>query len=740
MQDNSPNEKASAVEAIFSGALILSAAERAAFLAEKCGKDFQLRARVEALLRAHEKAEGFLPEQARGSLEPTVMQRGTPVLPAIEQPGDRIGRYKLLQQIGEGGCGVVYMAEQVEPVRRRVALKVVKLGMDTKSVIARFEAERQALALMDHPNIAKVLDAGATQTGRPYFVMELVRGVKITDYCDEKKLPTRQRLDLFVQVCQAIQHAHQKGIIHRDIKPSNIIVTINDGVAVPKVIDFGIAKATGGQQLTDKTIFTAFEQFIGTPAYMSPEQAELTSVDIDTRSDIYALGVLLYELLTGKTPFDSKALLAIGLDELRRTIREQEPERPSTRLSTLPDKELSTAAQRRGIEAPKLLSELRGDLDWIAMRCIEKDRAYRYETANGLAMDIERYLHHQPIVARPPSPVYRFQKMVRRNRVAFAAGTTVVAALMIGFGVSTWMYLRERAARRDQVRLRELVEAGEKEARLEVVRGQAATMASLMTSSMAARRYSDVDHALERMLTPEQATNAMNAPLLVVRANFLARRGRLREAASDFARLLEFDPGDYDHWHTLAPLLAQTGDLDDYREHCRKSVERFGITKDPNTAHRIAKDCSILPPWDVNLETLNRLADHSLTVGTNFLFWPAFASTKALVEYRQGQFASAMEWAANFLARLPSFKILPEYRSCFEVQTYAVQGMGHYRLGQDVPARASLLTAQEISDRLPNLESGDLGTAWGDLLIAHALLREAKALIQGTAETTPKTK
>ena len=295
-------------------------------------------------------------------------------MPPSEKPGDRIGRYKLLQQIGEGGCGVVYMAEQEEPVRRRVALKVIKLGMDPKSVIGRFEAERQALAMMDHPSIAKVFDAGATEIARPYFVMELVRGMKITEYCDQAKLSTRARLDLFVQVCHAIQHAHQKGIIHRDIKPSNILVTVNDGVTVPKVIDFGIAKATSGQQLTDKTIFTAFEQFIGTPAYMSPEQAVMTSLDIDTRSDIYALGVLLYELLTGKTPFDTNELLAIGLDELRRTIREQEPPRPSTRLSTLPGRELSTTAQRRGLDAPKLISELRGDLDWIVMKALEKDR------------------------------------------------------------------------------------------------------------------------------------------------------------------------------------------------------------------------------------------------------------------------------------------------------------------------------------------------------------------------------
>jgi serine/threonine protein kinase len=356
-----------------------------------------------------------------------------------EKTGDRIGRYKLLQTIGEGGCGVVYMAEQEEPVRRRVALKVIKLGMDTKQVIARFEAERQALAMMDHPNIAKVLDAGATEAGRPYFVMELVRGIKITDYCDQNNLPTRDRLDLFIKVCQAIQHAHQKGIIHRDIKPSNILVTLHDGAPVPKVIDFGIARATEGR-LTDQTLFTAFEQFIGTPAYMSPEQAEMSGLDIDTRSDIYSLGVLLYELLTGKTPFDAKQLAAAGLDEMRRTIREQEPVRPSTRLGTMLEGELTTTAKHRQTDAPKLLHLLRGDLDWIVMKALEKDRTRRYETANGLAADLKRHLNNEAVVARPPSTAYRFQKLVRRNKLVFAAGASIGAALIITLAFSMWSY------------------------------------------------------------------------------------------------------------------------------------------------------------------------------------------------------------------------------------------------------------------------------------------------------------
>jgi serine/threonine protein kinase/WD40 repeat protein len=353
-----------------------------------------------------------------------------------EKIGEKIGPYKLLQQIGEGGCGIVYMAEQENPVRRRVALKVIKLGMDTKQVIARFEAERQALALMDHPNIAKVFDAGATKTGRPYFVMELVRGVKITEYSDGNKLDTNARLELFLQVCRAIHHAHQKGIIHRDIKPSNILVALHENAPVPKVIDFGIAKATTDQRLTDKTLFTAFEQFVGTPAYMSPEQAQVTSLDVDTRSDIYSLGVLLYELLTGKTPFETRELLQSGLDELRHIILEKEPARPSTRLTMLGEDELRRIAKERKLEPPKLIGLIRGDLDWIAMKTLEKDRTRRYETANGLAMDIRRHLNNEPVLARPPSKLYRFQKLVRRNKLTFAAGFVVLTSLVAGIIVS----------------------------------------------------------------------------------------------------------------------------------------------------------------------------------------------------------------------------------------------------------------------------------------------------------------
>jgi serine/threonine protein kinase/WD40 repeat protein len=424
------------VARVFEAAVELETpAERAAYLDAACGQDQQFRAEVEELLKHDQAASRFLSKAAQADVVATADQSSV-----REAPGTVLGPYKLLEQIGEGGFGVVFMAEQQQPVRRKVALKVLKPGMDTRQVVARFEAERQALALMEHPNIAHVFDGGETPSGRPYFVMELVRGVPITQFCDSNHLPIRARLELFISVCQAVQHAHQKGIIHRDLKPSNVLVTLNDNVPTVKVIDFGIAKATG-QQLTDKTLFTQFAQMMGTPMYMSPEQAQMSGLDVDTRTDIYAVGVLLYELLSGTTPFPEERLRTAALEELRRIIREEEPARPSARLSTLGQAAATISANRQ--TDPQRLSQLvKGELDWIVMKCLEKDRNRRYDTAGTLAQDIERYLRDEPVQACPPSAAYRFRKFARRHRTALATGTLVAGILVVATPLSVWLAVR----------------------------------------------------------------------------------------------------------------------------------------------------------------------------------------------------------------------------------------------------------------------------------------------------------
>jgi serine/threonine protein kinase/uncharacterized protein HemY len=416
--------------------------ERSAFLETACYGNQELRHRVNQIVT---RLEGVTLGH-----EPSTADRPAGLLDGKmgEGLGTKIGHYKLLQLIGEGGFGSVYMAEQLHPVRRKVALKIIKLGMDTRQVIARFEAERQALAMMDHPNIAKVLDAGATETGRPYFVMELVKGVPITQYCDTNNVSTRERLDLFVQVCRAVQHAHQKGIIHRDIKPTNILVTMADGIPIPKVIDFGIAKATQNP-LTDKTLFTEYRALVGTPEYMSPEQAEMAGIDIDTRSDIYSLGVLLYELLTGTTPFDAKELRSKGAPEIQRIIREVDPPKPSTRLSSLAT--VVEVAHHRSTEPAKLNRIVRGELDWIVMRCLEKDRTRRYETANMLASDITKYLKDEPIAAGPPGTAYQLRKLARRYKWPLAMAAGLATALVLGIVGTTVGLIRVSSAKKDAV-------------------------------------------------------------------------------------------------------------------------------------------------------------------------------------------------------------------------------------------------------------------------------------------------
>ncbi len=542
--------------AIFGIARRLDAPQaRDEYLQQVCGDNLPLADHVRELLRAAETSESFLEMPAVGVA--ATIDLG----PVSERPGTRIGPYKLLEQIGEGGMGVVYVAEQREPISRKVALKIIKPGMDTRAVVARFEAERQALALMDHPNIAKVFDAGATEAGRPYFVMELVKGNPITEYCDREQLSTRERLELFVALCHGVQHAHQKGVIHRDLKPSNVLVEVHDVRPVPKIIDFGVAKAMG-QHLTELTLHTGFDQMVGTPLYMSPEQAGLSSVDVDTRSDIYSLGVLLYELLTGHTPFEKDTLQTAGVDELRRIIREVDPPRPSARVSTLVAAELSTIADRHRVEPGKLSQQLRGELDWIVMKAMDKDRNRRYETANALAADVERYLHDQPVEACPPSRMYRVGKFARRNRTLLIGATTVLLSL---FAVSVSIVLVSLSQRRLADQQRELADR-----RLQVQRGinDAVTQVARLRGEFSTDKQ-DGDSALtqareqaQRALALAETGQADQALVAQVRelAAQLDREQRERQllAALDKAWLAKANMVDiWFNQHACLPLLQE---------------------------------------------------------------------------------------------------------------------------------------------------------------------------------------
>jgi serine/threonine protein kinase len=637
----------------------------------------------------------------------------------IERTGAVIGRYKLLEQVGEGGFGVVYMAQQQEPVQRKVALKVIKAGMDTKEVIARFEAERQALALMDHPNIARVLDGGTTAAGRPYFVMELVRGIPITDYCDQANLPTCERLRLFIMVCHAVQHAHQKGIIHRDLKPSNVLVTLHDGEPVPKVIDFGVAKALG-QKLTEKTLFTGFNHMIGTPAYMSPEQAALGGLDIDTRADIYSLGVLLYELLTGATPFDAETFHLAELDEIRRMIREAEPPKPSNRLQTLGAR-LRDVAKHRRTEPAALSRLIHGDLDWVVMRCLEKDRKRRYETVNGLAADVARHLNSEPIVARPPSRLYRLQKSIQRNRLVFGAASAVFAALLIGLAVSTAMFLKERrtraraeAAELAESRLRQQAEAGEKFARAELLGLQG-----------------QMEEA-QRIVESIPLTTIDNFPNRAIRllnnlGEWNVRHQQWQRAISNFTLLVELNPAEHLNYHALGPLLAHVGDAERYRQTCRKALAQFSKTENPNVAERMAKDCLLLPDAGVDLTAVSEMAQTAVVFGKSSPDIRYFECTKGLAEYRLGHFASAVDWMKK--AERSGDRLL-------WIDAKMVTAMAHYHLHQVDLAQNELATGLKLTEtEARSIDSDSLfankDMHWADWMIAHILAREAKALIQG---------
>lgn len=712
---------------------------RARYLTQACGGDDALRRRVEDLLDASRAADLFF-DKAVPSLDfsesglsdsERVARATNAGSYAIEDfPDARIGRYKLLEKIGEGGCGLVYLAEQEEPVQRRVALKIIRRGMESRTVIARFEAERQALAIMDHPNIARVFDAGETELGSPYFVMELVRGIKITDYCNQNRYDIRQCLELFIQVCHAIQHAHQKGIIHRDIKPANIVVAMHDGVPVPKVIDFGIARSMEHRP-SEKGGNGADAQLIGTPAYMSPEQFELGWMDIDTRSDIYSLGVLLFELLTGTTPFDTKAMLKPGLDEFRKSLRTTETPRASVKLDSLSAVQRQEAAARRHTTSARLFSALHADLDWVLLKALQKDRSLRYETANALAMDLQRYLDSEAVTARPTSWFYQGQKLVRRNRALFAALGAITATLVIGLGTSTWLFLKEREARQravaaeqQQFRLRYEAEVREKVA-------QVALLVSL-------DRFQEADALLGGITLTEPTVEGSAVYRSLGEWHALHNRPKL--ASDRFTQLLRLNQ--LDGWDVttldalrLGPALLDMGDLNGYERFRTDIVARYSGAP-PQASDRIIKICMLKPVDQRLISGLRPLVEQNKrSILEADAGGDAFQSawrclSQSLWEYRLGNHVAAQEWAGRCVAS-------PDYNAPRLAAAHAVLACAKHQQGRRGEAREDHLRAVEIVDTKYRNRL-DRGTPvlgfWFDWAFARIMLRESAALVEENSE------
>ncbi|MBW8781886.1 MAG: serine/threonine protein kinase [Verrucomicrobia bacterium] len=733
-------------KALFEAALDLTNPdERQAFLNSSCGEDTPLRVRLEKLLASQESAEAFLTLRPQHQSESTLSGGPAPRDDGgvLAETNVHIGRYKLVQRLGEGGCGVVYLAEQQEPVQRQVALKIIRMGIGTPNLIARFQREQQAMAWMDHPNIARVFDAGSTAAGRPYFVMELVRGTKITDYCNQHRLDVNRRLDLFVQVCNAVQHAHQKGIIHRDIKPSNILIALHDGLPVPKVIDFGISKSVE-EALPEGA--EASVRFIGTPDYMSPEQAEPEGRDVDTRSDIYGLGVLLYELLTGRTPFPSKQMAQSTPDELSRAIRERPAATPpSAYVASLDPADLARLAAQRGVSPWALISALHGDLDWIVLRALEKDRQCRYETANGLARDIRRHQDHEPVAAHPPSRFYHLRKLVRRNRQLFIAGTVLVATLVAGFGVSTRLYYREREAHREQARLR--AEAEQSRA-VELSLRQHAEAREKFAQAAVLLSHGDIAaaDALIAELPLELTPPSLEAAAVLRRlGEWHAFAGRWQPAAKRFTEMAsaitQVDSADTDEVSRqllmAGAALCEAGDRDSYEQFRQMAIARFALSANPVVAEHTIK-ASLLIPSDA--KTLRKLAPLAAVAtatleGTgpknsrdpHMFAWRSFAI--ALFEYRQGRDGQAIVWVQRCEA-------YPNYNAARFASSRLIFAMACHHLHREDEARNTLKQVRELIDArfATALGTGnDHQELWFDWINARILLREASTQIDNVS-------
>jgi serine/threonine protein kinase len=731
---------------LFEGASGIDAPdERAAFLDQACQGRPELRQRIETLLGLRESADRFFePVAAEWQLpreeEILTGASDSPVFAnAAEEMDTRVGRYRLMDRLGEGGCGIVYLAEQMEPVRRRVALKIIRLGMDTENVIARFEMERQALAMMDHPNIARVYDAGATSSGRPFFVMQWVEGEKITDFCDNQRLNIRQRVELFTRVCHAIQHAHQKGVIHRDIKPSNIIVMEIDGVAVPKVIDFGVAKATTGT--TDESFtFTMAGQFIGTPAYMSPEQAGGNGMDVDTRCDIYALGTLLYELLTGRPPFDPKKLQNSDVTEIRRILREEDPRDPSAAVEALNPEKSREVAALRSCDPQKLPPLLRGDLDRIVMMAMEKDRQRRYGSADALAADLWRYLHDEPVMARPSSRLYRLRRLVRRNKVVFAAGSMVMATLIAGFGTSTWLFMREKQAREEQTRLRSEAEAARtQETKL---RGQAEAREACAQAAVKLS-YGQIEQADELLasIPSDMIPSSLEAADAYREVGEWHRKaGRIQQAAERFtalaASISAVDRSDmYQISTNLLPAAVTTcavADWPRYEQVRQVALARFGTTQNVTVAEQILKACTLRPADPSTMEKISLLG--------------AFLENEVGTEGRNASCGSEAAWNCYSLAlwyhrrrdpvqTIRWCELSLQHNMQSEPRVVCVQlllAMSRHQLGETEEARTFLAAAAKPilarKESAFGIYSGN-DALWVDWVNAEILLNEAEAMI-----------